>query len=224
MTSGRPRDTTVEPRVRKAVLEVLASKGYAGLRIEDVVRTSGVAKTSIYRRWSSLDALVLDAVDVALGDRTVPETGDVVADLMTLVTMLHRSLVDNPLGWALPAIGLSVARDPHLGPDYRARFVLPLRDQAVALISRGIAEGRFVTRLSPEVIVDAVAGSFVFRRVMDDEPPTLAEVRRLVAELTGVGAGDGSTGSARAVGYGSTPQSPSGPGAPLAEGESATRG
>ena len=114
VTSGRPRDTTVEPRVRKAVLDVLASKGYAGLRIEDVVRTSGVAKTTIYRRWASLDALVLDAVDVALGDRTVPETGDVVADLVTLVTMLHRSLVDNPWGWALPAIGLSVARDPHL--------------------------------------------------------------------------------------------------------------
>ena len=130
---------------------------------------------------------------------------------MTLVTMLHRSLVDNPLGWALPAIGC-----PSLGTRTWVRITAPASSCHCATRQWRSLPGKSPKadssrELSPEVIVDAVAGSFVFRRVMDDEPPTLAEVRRLVAELTGVGAGDGFTGSARAVGYGSTPQSLPGP-------------
>ncbi|MCB0910767.1 MAG: TetR/AcrR family transcriptional regulator [Propionibacteriaceae bacterium] len=182
--TGRPRDASVEPRVREAVLKQLVEHGYPGLRIEDVARSSGVAKTTIYRRWPSLDALVLDAMGAALGDRTVQETEDPLADLLTLVRVLHHSLVENPLGWSLPGIGLSVAQDPELGPDYRRRFITPLREQALALLGRAAEQGLVPAGIPAGLLVDAVAGSFVFRRLAGEEPPSLAELEALVTALT----------------------------------------
>lgn len=168
---GRPRDPRVAPTVRAATLRLLAKRGYAALRIDDVVAESGVAKTTIYRRWPSLDALVLDAMDDALGTRTVPETGDPLADLEALVRLLWTSLVHNPIGWQLPAIGLSLAQLPDLGEHYRSRVIDPVRNQAIDLLTQARDAGQAAITVEPVLLVDAIAGVFVFRRLVGEPPP-----------------------------------------------------
>jgi AcrR family transcriptional regulator len=174
--AGRPRDPEIEPRVREAVLRLLVERGYAGLRIDDVAGASGVAKTTIYRRWRSLALLVLDAVGEALGAREVVSSGGVQADLEALVRVVHHSLVDNPVGCALPAIGMDLLRQPELAAEYRRRFVEPLRAQAVTLIRQGVAEGRFGADVTPEVLVDAVSGAIIYRRLVGDAPPSVSDL------------------------------------------------
>jgi AcrR family transcriptional regulator len=177
--AGRPRDPDVDPRVRDATLALLVERGYSRLRIDDVARASGVAKTTIYRRWPSLSLLVLDAVESALGPREVPATGDVEADLVALVRAVHRSLVANPIGWALPEIGLDLMRQPDLAAQYRRRMIDPLRDQAIALLRRGIEQGLFNPAADPEAVVDAIAGSFVYRRLVGEPPPKLESLLQI---------------------------------------------
>src|SRR5438445_13559594 len=62
-------------RVRQAVLDAafaeLGEKGYGGLSIEAVAQRSGVAKTTVYRRWPTRDELVDDALD-SRSDRYEP--------------------------------------------------------------------------------------------------------------------------------------------------------
>ena len=65
--SGRPRDASVDVRVLRETFDLLAEKGFRGLRIDEVARRAGVPKSTIYRRWSSLVELAVDAVDAALG-------------------------------------------------------------------------------------------------------------------------------------------------------------
>ena len=196
--TGRPRDPQAGPRVLAATLRLLASHGYAALRIDDVARESGVAKTTIYRRWRSLDALVLDAVDSALGERVIVETGDARADLLVLWERVHDSLVANPVGWELPAIGMAVMADPELGPRYRARFIEPVRRQAARLVEAAVEAGTLPGGLSSYVLVDAVARLFVFRRIMGEPPPG---VEALGALLPGLGApGDDRPASSRPSG------------------------
>lgn len=67
--SGRPRDASVDVRVLRETFDLLAEKGFRGLRIDEVARRAGVPKSTIYRRWSSLVELAVDAVDAALGPR-----------------------------------------------------------------------------------------------------------------------------------------------------------
>ena len=65
---GRPRDPMIDDKVTTATLTLLAANGYSGLRVDDVARTSGVAKTTIYRRWPSLASLAVEAVARSIGD------------------------------------------------------------------------------------------------------------------------------------------------------------
>src|SRR5438094_8033869 len=93
MTVGSPsaNDSKRRPggrraRIRQAVLDAafaeLGEKGYGGLSIEAVAQRSGVAKTTVYRRWPTRNELVADALD-SRSDRyePVPDTGSLRGDL-----------------------------------------------------------------------------------------------------------------------------------------------
>ncbi|MEV3975004.1 helix-turn-helix domain-containing protein [Streptomyces sp. NPDC050698] len=58
MTSTPQRPGGRSARVRKAVLAAtaaeLSERGFAAMTIEDIAARSGVHKTTIYRRWSTL--------------------------------------------------------------------------------------------------------------------------------------------------------------------------
>lgn len=45
-----------------------SERGYAGLRINDIAEASGVAKTTIYRRWADDDHLVVGAMELTPWD------------------------------------------------------------------------------------------------------------------------------------------------------------
>ncbi len=84
---GGMSDTPATPRRRGAVrteellratLDLAAEVGYAGLSIEAVGRRAGVGKHTIYRRWPSKAALLLDALShVWTRDLDYRDTGNI---------------------------------------------------------------------------------------------------------------------------------------------------
>src|SRR5881398_3196896 len=48
---GRPRDPNRDEAILNATMQILSRDGYSALRIENVAREAGVAKTTIYHRW-----------------------------------------------------------------------------------------------------------------------------------------------------------------------------
>ncbi len=65
--------------MREAVLAAtaaeLSERGFAAMTIEDIATRSGVHKTTIYRRWSTLSQLVADAaVEVSATTVPIPDT------------------------------------------------------------------------------------------------------------------------------------------------------
>src|SRR6476469_6327057 len=59
---GRPRDEAVTASVMRAALEVADEAGFDALSVEGVAARAGVGKTTIYRRWANVWAVVMDAV------------------------------------------------------------------------------------------------------------------------------------------------------------------
>src|SRR5262245_53637837 len=59
---GRPRDERAHQLILDATLELLWQIGYAAMTIEGVAAHAGVGKTTIYRRWPSKGALVVEAI------------------------------------------------------------------------------------------------------------------------------------------------------------------
>ncbi|MEV5597921.1 TetR/AcrR family transcriptional regulator [Streptomyces sp. NPDC052496] len=93
----RPGGRTARTRaaVRDAVLAGLVEHGYPGLSVEYVAEHSGVHKTTLYRRWGSLEGLLADALDLAGEDSwTPPDTGSLEGDLRALGREVVESFTD----------------------------------------------------------------------------------------------------------------------------------
>src|SRR5947209_5084174 len=73
-------------RVLRAALEVLDEDGLVGFTMEAVARRAGASKATLYRRWPTVGALLIDAMDATFKPLPVPDTGDVRTDLVHLLT------------------------------------------------------------------------------------------------------------------------------------------
>ncbi|MFJ6130278.1 TetR/AcrR family transcriptional regulator [Streptomyces griseoviridis] len=89
--------------VHEAVRALLAERGQGGFTGRDVAERAGVHEATIYRRWGSLDTLLLDvAVTVSKlnEDSPLPDTGTLRGDLLAWAGAMAADL-DRPEGLGL---------------------------------------------------------------------------------------------------------------------------
>lgn len=85
MRRGRPRSAQLDTAIVDATVAVLGERGYNGLTLAGVADRAGTTTAAIYRRWSSKADLVLEAVFRTSGDDVVADSGDLDADIRTMV-------------------------------------------------------------------------------------------------------------------------------------------
>jgi AcrR family transcriptional regulator len=93
-SASRPGGRTA--RTREAVLQAtreLLADPHSEVTMGAIAERSGVHATTLYRRWRSVEAIVLDlAVDRITEEAPVPATGDLRADLTLYVRRLLTGL------------------------------------------------------------------------------------------------------------------------------------
>lgn len=78
------RSARVRAAVHQAVTELLAEEGVEAVTVAEVAARSGVHPTSLYRRWGTVEALVLDvAVSRVSAQSPIPDTGSLRNDLFS---------------------------------------------------------------------------------------------------------------------------------------------
>ena len=82
---GRPRDTRLDAAIVDATVALLDERGYSNLSLAAIAERAGTTTAAIYRRWGSKSELVAHAVFRTDGDDVVADTGDLAADLETMV-------------------------------------------------------------------------------------------------------------------------------------------
>src|SRR5580765_2022275 len=132
-------------RSKQAILDatrdLLAADGDVGsLTVEAVAARSGVAKTTIYRRWRDKWELALDAVmiDMLPSFANPDDVGDTRKELITFVNSVVKIWASAPYGPAMQALVSQISTQPELARVYRERVVGPRRDQLAPVIERGI--------------------------------------------------------------------------------------
>ncbi len=163
-------------RVRQAVLDAafaeLGEKGYGGLSIEAVAQRSGVAKTTVYRRWPTRDELVADALD-SRSDRNerIPDTGSIRGDLKEFCEGVRAKLTSNHGKAMLKSLVAAVDQSPEIVETVE-RFWRERRDVGGDLIERWIRRGVLRPETDADLLVEAILAPIYLRVLLPGGPLT----------------------------------------------------
>jgi AcrR family transcriptional regulator len=88
---GRPRRAGADEEILRATRDLLDEGGYAAFNVDIVAARTGIAKTTIYRRWPTKGALVVAAIAAAVDTAPVAIDADaIVAEAASLLTFLDH--------------------------------------------------------------------------------------------------------------------------------------
>jgi AcrR family transcriptional regulator len=128
--------------LRAAVRGMLDEFGYQALTMEGVAARSGVAKTSIYRRWPSKAEMVFDLMLHSSDELPPLEDRGSLADDIDALAGRMVALVAGPLGRCIfPGLIGDVAGDPALMERFRTTMVLDGRKQITQVLERSVRRG-----------------------------------------------------------------------------------
>ena len=158
-------------RVLAATVELIDRIGYRSVTIDAVARASGVSKSTIYRHWSSRQALVLDAFTSDTDESTeVADTGDAIADLRTYLLKLAYRLNICGAGQIMTGLISDALNDPEFAKSFRTQVIEARRHSFLQILHRGQHRGQIRTDVDLGSVVDAIYGSIHHRLLMTGEP------------------------------------------------------
>ncbi|MFJ8632765.1 TetR/AcrR family transcriptional regulator [Streptomyces sp. NPDC093568] len=187
---GRPRSATADAAILAATREALVELGWSKLTLGDVATRAGVAKTTLYRRWSGKNELVVDAVAELFDELRLPDRGSLAADIEGVVLQFAAILARPEAKSGLMAVVAESTRDDALRERIRASIV----DRQKRLVVEGRDRAQCRGELPPEtdpadsartvdLIFDVIAGAVVHRALVSAEPVDATWARGFVALL-----------------------------------------
>ena len=162
MVQGRPRNPDIDVAIREATLDLVAEQGYRGVSIEGIAARSGVAKQTVYRRFSGRGELILDALTADAADRLPPRAvGTLYEDLTSFLTSTFAEL--NGRGGPLNrALLVEVLQDREFADLFRTRHIAARRAAVAEILARARARGE-VESDDDETLIDLVFGPMWYR-------------------------------------------------------------
>ncbi|MFD0259973.1 TetR/AcrR family transcriptional regulator [Kitasatospora indigofera] len=169
--SSTPDPARRSERSRKAVLgaaaELVTELGYAKVSIEAIAARAGVGKQTIYRWWPSKGAVVFDAFLAAEEDESgslaVPDTGDLAADLRSLLRPTVRQLADPVFNNPARGLTAEIQLDPALLREYRERLLTPLLEVTKERLRGARRSGALPEDTDLDLAVELLYGPLYYR-------------------------------------------------------------
>lgn len=174
---GRPMDEQVSTEILDAAVALLTEEGFAGVSIDRVAASAGVSKATIYRRWSTKEALLLEAAScLSGGTDDLPDTGTLRGDLAALYAGFLPALIDGIPGQMLPQLIAEGTRNPEIRA-LLADFADTKRSRWRTALDRAAERGELVDGLETDVVIDCLTGPLFTRLLVTGRPltPALAE-------------------------------------------------
>ncbi len=194
--SLRPGGRTARTReaVMRAAVDELNENGYAGATVERVAERAGVAKTTIYRRWGSLDGLLADFMaEHAAREIPVPDEGDFDADVHALASSVVASLRDQAVRAAFGTMVTEAAAGP-AAREVLSRFIAARFAKMAVIIDRAVTRGELHPHTDAAGVIGTVTAVIYYRLFVLGEEPGQAVAARAAA--TAVAAARGGVYSA----------------------------
>lgn len=180
LAPGRRRGDTLVQAIYAATLAELADVGFGRLTMEGIAERARTGKMSLYRRWSTLQELVLDTLTNALEESTTntPDTGnlreDLIADLKNT-----REIMNSPIGSVMSTIISERPRYPDLLAAIRSQVLEP-RSQILQILERSAARGEISHAVITPQVCQAGRSIMIVRHLVQGFPPDDTEIVAIV--------------------------------------------
>jgi AcrR family transcriptional regulator len=176
---GRPRSADADVAILEAALALAGELGVRALSMDEIAARAGVSKATIYRRWSSKEELVLDALRSAIEPVDAVDNGSLGADLRQYLREMTERMTASR-GDVLPHLIEVACYDPSIRTSLDD-WVQHRRAPLHAILQRGVARGELPADTDVDLLLDALIGPFVYRRLLTGGPIDDLVVERLLA-------------------------------------------
>ncbi len=183
--TDRPqRKAKTRARVLAAAARILRRNGYSRLTMERVAAESGVAKTTLYRRWPTKAALCMDLyLDIAGRELDPPNTGDLARDLGRIFSTVVHLQTRTVAGPALVGLIAEAQVNPATRKAFLAEFADRRRAVTRTVLQRAIQRGEIRPDTDVDLFIDALGGAVTFRLLQGHAPLTTRFANALITLL-----------------------------------------
>lgn len=143
--------------------QLIAKHDISGVTVDMVATKAGVSKATIYRRWASRHALILDAITIMHRPGAKPNTGSIRGDLEILLTELLQFLNRRNGGKVFMAFLNEAIRNPKIA-QANEKITAEVRESYVEAVTQAIARGELEAGTDVELMIDMLIAPFIYRR------------------------------------------------------------
>ena len=188
-TEKGPDHSRRKERSRQAILAaaraLVTEEPYEKVTVEAIAARAGVGKQTIYRRWPSKSAIVVAALLALSEDAdgqsvTLPDTGDLRADLGLVMRATAEEFSDPSFGKLIRALNTEIANDAALAAEYREKLAGPLDEAKKARLRSAQQAGQLAPDADLDLVLDMLYAPLFLRWLHRSGPLTAAYADSLV--------------------------------------------
>jgi len=154
------------------------------LTMERVAAESGVAKTTLYRRWPTKAALCMDLyLGISGRELNMPDTGDVASDLRHIINPVVHLQTRTVAGPAFLGLIAEAQVNPGSRKAFLAEFAERRREVTRAVLKRAIQRREIRAGTDIDLFIDALGGAVTFRLLQGHAPLTPTFTNALIMLL-----------------------------------------
>jgi AcrR family transcriptional regulator len=173
-----------EGEILDATLELLLEAGYDRLTMDAVAARSKASKATLYRRWSSKPALVVDAL---LRSKRSPDlldvdTGSLRGDLLATYCG-PGGMTEKDNTQLLAAVMTALHTDDEFAAEFRERVLAPKIAISQQIYARAAARGELDPDVDLALVGPALAGILLHRSFLLGEQVDTTTIEKVVDQI-----------------------------------------
>jgi AcrR family transcriptional regulator len=181
--AARPRvEGDRELEILDATLEVLADVGYDRLTMDAVAARAKASKATLYRRWKSKAALVVDALLAVKSTPGLPDTGTLRGDLIEAFCGMG-GLTDGQAVATFASVLTAINTDPEFATAFRRDVVAPKAELSMRIFERARERGEVCPDADLDLLAPALAGIVLHRQFVLGGALTEDLVARVIDQI-----------------------------------------
>lgn len=162
---GRPRSARADRAILRATVELLVEEGYQALTIEGIAERAGVGKTTIYRRFSSVEEILVTAFGELDLRVEIPDTGSTRDDLLQLGEAFAGQAAAAVIFPVMGQIVGTALTNPDVLDAFREHLMGPRQASIKTILRRGIERGDVRPDIDVDLIADLIPGGIIFHKL-----------------------------------------------------------